>query len=305
MTRRSRRASGGGDGGADRTRASGRLLPTGTRIPTVVSSRFEATTRRLSRGTTRTRTRRSRPPGARWRSRPCARLWRRATTTRSRSRRVVSQGPEAPRGGSKTGASTRQLGVARRREGAHGPTDGRGPSRAARCDGTRHTRRPRRVDVRVHRGDAGDASAESRDEVGGVSHGELGGGVLVDGHGGRRVGPERVRPEGGVREASPRAGRGARRREGEARGCLVQRSSKFSKIFRDVADVDDGSPIGSPGESPTTSPRASGRNSPAAAAFDPRGGRRRLEEPSAAPDLPVGPHSTRRVRTRSTACSGG
>mmetsp|Transcript_10674 Transcript_10674/g.43032 ORF Transcript_10674/g.43032 Transcript_10674/m.43032 type:complete len:205 (+) Transcript_10674:1584-2198(+) len=79
MTRRSRRAEGGGDG-ADRTRASGRL-PTATR-PTGVSSRFEATTRRRSRGTTRTRTRRSRPPGARWPSRPFARLWRRATTTR-------------------------------------------------------------------------------------------------------------------------------------------------------------------------------------------------------------------------------
>ena len=153
---------------------------------------------------------------------------RRAT----RSRRIVSQGPEAPRGGSKTGASTRQLGVARGREGAHGPTDGRGPSRAARCDDKRHTRRPRRVDVRVHRGDAGHASAESRDEVGGVSHGELGGGVLVDGHGGRRLGPERARPEGGVCEASLRAGRDARRREGETRRGVVQRFIVFRRRRR-------------------------------------------------------------------------
>ena len=93
MEARTGRTPRGGDGAAAASgdhpgthrvsRVSGRLLPTGTRIPTVVSSRFEATTRRLSRGTTRTRTRRSRPPGARWRFPPCARLWLRATTTRS------------------------------------------------------------------------------------------------------------------------------------------------------------------------------------------------------------------------------
>lgn len=65
-----------------------------------------------------------------------------------------------------------------------------------------------------------------------------------------------------------------------------QRSSSY------VADVDDGSPIGSPGESPTTSPRASSRNSPAAAAFDPRGRVGASREPSAA-DLPRRAYSTR------------
>ena len=297
MTRRSRRAEGGGDGGADRTRASGRL-PTATR-PTGVSSRFEATTRRRSRGTTRTRTRRSRPPGARWPSRPFARLWRRATTTRCCSRGVVSQGPEAPGEVSKAGASTRQLGVARGGEGAHGPDDGRGPSRAARCDGPRHPRRPRRVDVRVHRGDTGDACAQRRDEVGGVSDGELGGGVLVDGHGGRRVGPERVRPEGGVREASPRAGRGSRRREGE-----VTRKPRGSKKTPRSETPPIGSTTGLRLDRPGN-PRRRRRGLPIELGGI-RSRRRRARRRSRRrfASSPVGPHRPGE-RTRSTACSGG